>query len=214
MMRNTARRWAALAVLLATVHLPASLDARIFTCEDGSGRVILRDVPCKRSENAREQEAKQESPAPARAAEPRAMPRQAAKLNEAQVKEVAQTIDAAFTRREMKPLLSVLANDAVFELEIRASGTVQVVRYNREDYAARLREGFRLGNDFAYQRSRSDVMLAPGDEYAEIVAWAQQTFWFQNQWQQGDVRSRWSVEMREGRPQITLLRAVVTAQPP
>jgi hypothetical protein len=54
------------------------------------------------------------------------------------------------------------------------------------------------------------VVLAPGEEYAEIVTSALQSVWFQNQWQAGATRSRWSVEMREGRPQVTLLRAVVT----
>jgi hypothetical protein len=68
--------------------------------------------------------------------------------------------------------LGLLAADAVVEMEIRLPATVQVVRYNREDYTARLREGFKLGNEFIYERSRSDIMMSPGEEHAEIVAWA------------------------------------------
>ena len=67
-----------------------------------------------------------------------------------------------------------------------------------------------LTNQLLYQRDRSDILLSPGEEHAEIVASARQSFWFQSQWLPGATRSRWSVEMREGRPQITLLRAVVT----
>jgi len=207
---RSARHVAALALLLAWIHLSVLAHARIFTCEDGSGRVILRDVPCKRTENPREAESKQDTGPAARAAEAHPQSKQAAKLSDAQVRELAQSIDAAFAKRDIKMLLAVLANDAVFEIEVRALAGVEVLRYNREDYTARMREGFKLGNDFAYERTRNDIMLGPGEEYAEIVAWARQSFWVQEQWQQGDARSRWSVEMREGRPQITLLRAVIT----
>jgi hypothetical protein len=206
-----AARWATLALILAAVPVPTPAHARIYTCEAESGRVILRDVPCKRSEAGREQEVKREAPPAARAPETHNPPKQAQKLNEAQVKEVAQNLDAAFAKRDIKSLLALLAADAVVEMEIRLPATVQVVRYTREDYTARLREGFRLGNEFIYERSRSDIMMSPGEEHGEIVAWARQSFWFGNQWQEGDTRSRWGVEMREGRPQITLLRAVVTA---
>jgi hypothetical protein len=206
-----AARRATLVLIFAAMLTAALAHARIYTCEAENGRVILRDVPCKRSELGREQDVKREAPPPARDPETHNPPKQAQKLSEALVKEVAQNLDAAFARRDIKPLLALLAADAVVEMEIRLPATVQVVRYNRDDYAARLREGFRLGNEFVYERSRSDITMSPGEEHAEIVAWARQSFWFGNQWQEGDTRSRWGVEMREGRPQITLLRAVVSA---
>jgi hypothetical protein len=131
MMRAAAPRAArgtTLVLILAAMQIPASAHARIYTCEGESGRVILRDVPCKRSEVGREQEAKREAPPAANAPEPRAPPKQAQKLNEALVKELAQNLDAAFARRDIKPLLALLAPDAVVEMEIRLPATVQVVR--------------------------------------------------------------------------------------
>jgi hypothetical protein len=54
--------------------------------------VILRDVPCKRSEVGREQEAKREAPPPAaRAPEAHTQPKQVQKLNEALVKSLRRT---------------------------------------------------------------------------------------------------------------------------
>jgi hypothetical protein len=200
-----------LMVAVAAILSPAA-HARIVTCEDESGRVILRDVPCKRSEVIREQEARQ-APAAPRPVEPKPQPKMPQKLSEPLVRELAQNVDSAFTHRDVKQLLSLLAPDAVFEMEYRLADGVQILRYNKDEYTARLREGFKLGNDYTYQRELVDIMFSPGEEHAEIVASARQSFWFQNQWLPGATRSRWSVEMREGRPQITLLRAVVTPPP-
>jgi len=205
--RTVTIRLAALAIMIS----PAA-QARIFTCEDEGGHVILRDVPCKRSEVIREQEARQAPGAP-RPVEAKPQPKLPQKLSEPLVRELAQNVDTAFTRRDLKQLLSLVAADAVFEMEYRLADGVQVLRYNKDEYTARLREGFKLGGDYTYQRELVDIVFSPGEEHAEIVASARQSFWFQNQWLPGATRSRWSVEMREGRPQITLLRAVVTPLP-
>ena len=189
--------------------MPIASQAKIFTCEDETGRIILRDIPCKRGELVRQQEITPQPPPAARAPEQKAQPKSRQKLTEPLVRELAQNVDTAFTRRDIKQLLSLLAADAVFELEYHLPDGVQVMRYSLEEYTARLREGFKL-SDYIYQRDRSDILLSPGEEHAEIVASARQSYWFQSQWLLGATRSRWSVEMREGRPQITLLRAVVT----
>jgi len=160
----------------------------------------------------REQEARQAPGAP-RPVEAKPQPKLPQKLSEPLVRELAQNVDTAFTRRDLKQLLSLVAADAVFEMEYRLADGVQVLRYNKDEYTTRLREGFKLGGDYTYQRELVDIVFSPGEEHAEIVASARQSFWFQNQWLPGATRSRWSVEMREGRPQITLLRAVVTPLP-
>ena len=207
-MSNVMRHSAAtLGFALACAASHAS-HARIFTCEDEAGRVILRDVPCKRSEVVREQEVKHAPPP--QPAEPKAQQRVPQKLSEPLVRELAQNVDAAFARRDVKQLLALLAPDAVFEMEYRLVDGVQVVRYNKDEYTARLREGFKLGNEYTYQRELVDIVFSPGEQHAEIVASARESLWFQNQWLPSATRSRWGVEMREGRPQITLLRAVVT----
>lgn len=213
MMSRAVRSTTPLIWLAVACTLSSGAHARIFTCEDEAGRVILRDVPCKRSEVIREQQARQ-APAAPRPPEPKAQSKVAQKLSEPLVREVAQSVDTAFARRDLKQLLSLLAPDAVFEMEYRLADGIQVVRYNKDEYTARLREGFKLAGDYTYQREVVDIVWSPGEEHAEIVASARQSFWFQNQWLPGTTRSRWSVEMREGRPQITLLRAVVTPPQP
>jgi hypothetical protein len=201
---------AALALVLVCAAWPAAALARIYTCEAEPGRVILRDVPCKRGEITRQEEMKQAPPPAARAPEPKPQPKYQQKLSEPMVRELAQTVVGAFSKGDLKALLPLLSADAVFEMEFRLLTGVQVVRYTKEEYTARLRDGLKPGNDYSYRLERSDVVLAPGEEYAEIVTSELQSVWFQSQWQPGATRSRWSVEMREGRPQITLLRAVVT----
>jgi hypothetical protein len=200
-----------LACLWIASALSASLTAhaRVYLCEDATGRIILRDVPCKRGEVTRQQEA---APKPAPAAQPveqKTIVKPQQKLTEPMVRELAQNLDAAFARHDLKQLTPLLAEDAVFEMEYRLPEGLQVVRSNLEEYLARLREGFKL-NDYVYQRERSDIVLSPGELHGEIVAGARQTCWFAGQWQTGATRSRWSVEMRDGRPQVTLLRAVIS----
>jgi hypothetical protein len=211
MMSGVSRSMATL-LAASAISISAAAQARIFTCEDEGGHVILRDVPCKRSEAIREQDVRQ-APAAPRPVESKPQPKLPQKLSEPLVRELAQNVDTAFTRRDLKQLLSLLASDAVFEMEYRLLDGVQVLRYSKDEYTARLREGFKLGSDYTYQRELVDIVFSPGEEHAEIVASARQSFWFQNQWLPGATRSRWSVEMREGRPQITLLRAVVTPPP-
>ena len=125
-------------------HAGLHRTPEIYTCEDETGRIILRDVPCKRGELVREQEDQPQAPPAARALRQKAQPKYRQKLTEPLVRELAQNVDAAFTRRDMKQLLSLLAGDAVFELEYRLPDGVQVMRYNKEEYTARLREGFKL----------------------------------------------------------------------
>jgi hypothetical protein len=197
------RLWLAcvLSLLVECAH------ARIYTCETETGRVVLRDVPCKKSEIAREPRA---VPAPpASVSEPKAVPKARAKLNDSLVRELAQSLEAAFVHHDPKLLQPLLASDAVFELDFRLPQGAQVVRYNLDEYSARWREGFKLP-DYSYQRERGDIVLSPGEEHAEIIESARQTVWFQGQWQAASARNRWSVEMRDGRPQVTLLRAVIT----
>ena len=90
--------------------------AKIYTCEDETGRIILRDAPCKRSEITRKEEVKQEPPPPPRAPEPKPQPKYPHKLSEPMVRDLAQSVVGAFSRRDLKPLLPLLAGDAVFEM--------------------------------------------------------------------------------------------------
>jgi hypothetical protein len=191
--------------------LSASLcaHARVYPCEDATGRIILRDVPCKRGEVARQQDAAPVPAPPAQPVESKTAAKPQQKLTEPMVRELAQNLDAAFVRHDLKQLTPLLAEDAVFEMEYRLPEGVQVVRSTLDQYVERVREGFKL-NDYVYQRERSDIVLSPGELHAEIVTGARQTCWFSGQWQTGTSRSRWSVEMRDGRPQVTLLRAVIS----
>jgi hypothetical protein len=195
-----------LACALSTAFHTA--NARVYTCETDTGRVVLRDVPCKKGEISREPQAAPQAP-PAPGPDPKAVPKPRLRLTEPQVRELAQSLDTAFARHDLRQLQTLLAADAVFELEFRLPEGVQIARYSVADYTARLREGFRL-SDYLYQRERNTIVISPGEEHAEIVASTRQTLWFQGQWQAASARNRWSVEMRDGRPQVTLLRAVIT----
>jgi uncharacterized protein DUF4124 len=208
MIANSGPRLACLWVACAvSASFPAY--ARVYPCEDSTGRIILRDVPCKRGEVTRQQDAAPVPEAPAQPVEPKTAAKPQQKLTEPMVREFAQNLDAAFMRHDLKQLTPLLAEDAVFEMEYRLPEGVQVVRATVEQYVARVREGFKL-NDYVYQRERSDILLSPGELHAEIVTAARQTCWFSGQWQTGAIRSRWSVEMRDGRPQVTLLRSVIS----
>jgi hypothetical protein len=198
----------AAALVLCALGQPAS--ARIWHCENEAGQTVLRDVSCKRGETERAQEEGNLAAVTPPPAERRApAPKVSMKLTEPLVREVAGIVSGAFNRRDTKQLLSVVAADAVFELECRLPQGIQIMRMNREEYAARLREAFKLA-DYTRNAGRGEIVMSPGGQHAEIVESVQETFLIQNQWRPVAARSRWSVEIREGRPQVTMLRSVIT----
>src|SRR5689334_23563714 len=106
-------------------------DARVYTCETDTGRVVLRDVPCKKGETSREREL-QPPASPAPMPEARSQSRPRPKLTETLVRDLALGLDGAFARRDWKQLQTLLAADAVFEMEFRLPEGVQIARYNLE----------------------------------------------------------------------------------
>lgn len=211
MIRRQAMRLAGCALAAGLCALSAPASARIWHCENEAGQVVLRDVPCKRGETERAQEdgdlAVATPPPAERKAPP--VPKVSMKLTEPLVREVGGIVTGAFNRRDVKQLLSVVAPDAVFELECRLPQGVQIMRMNREEYAARLREAFKLA-DYTREGARAEIIMSPGQQHAEIVESVRESFLVQDRWRPVAARSRWSVEIREGRPQVTMLRSVIT----
>ena len=186
--------------------LPQSALARIYSCEDGSGRVTLRDAPCKRGEIDLEPEP--QAPAAEHVQPARAVPAAPAKISETQVRELANALSVAYTRRDVRAIMGYFSADAVFEVEYRLADGSQLQRFSKEQYAAYLRDTFRL--DAEWQREEGDIVLSPGEEHAEIISATTGPVLVRGQTLNGVTRSRASVEMRDGRAQVTLLRAVAT----
>ncbi|HYL18488.1 MAG TPA: nuclear transport factor 2 family protein [Burkholderiales bacterium] len=195
---------------LVLALLPGLAQAMIYSCADETGRVILRDVPCKRNETNRETgrvvRASRSLQSPGRP------PRTGDKITEAQVQALADGLDAAMGRQDVNGMLGYLAADAVVELEYRLPQGLQFKRFNKAEYAAYLRDGVQSGSD--YQRENGQVQLAPGALYAELAGTMRETIRMQGERLSGSTRFKSMVELRDGRAQITLLRAVTTFDVP
>jgi hypothetical protein len=190
--------------------LPGPAQALIYSCADGTGRIILRDVPCKSNETNRETgrvvRASRSLQSPGRP------PRTGGKITEAQVQALADGLDAAMTRQDVNAMLAYLAADAVVEVEYRLPQGLQFKRFNKAEYAAYLRDGVQSASN--YERERGQTQLAPGALYAEIAGTMRETIRMQGERLSGSTRFKSMVELRDGRAQITLLRAVTTFEVP
>jgi len=198
------------AVALVLALLPGLAQAMIYSCADESGRIILRDVPCKSNETNRETgRVVRTSRSSQSASRP---PPSGDKITEAQVQALAEGLDAAMTRQDVNAMLAYLATDAVVEVEYRLPQGLQFKRFNKPEYAAYLRDAVQSAS--SYERQRGQVQLAPGALYAEIAGSMRETIRMQGERLSGSTRFKSMVEQRDGRAQITLLRAVTTFDAP
>lgn len=192
--------------LLGALATPAV--AKLYTCEDARGHLMLRDVPCKRGERTRNaaEKGRTAKPAPAAATVTHAVQT----ITEAEVQAVVDGMDAAMANRDFNALLAYVSSDAVFELEYRLPQGLRFMRFNKDEYAAYLRDGAALVSGYDYRRESTRIVLSPGNHYAELITTLQERVRVQGKPLNGMTRSKAMVEVRDGRPQITLLRAVTT----
>jgi hypothetical protein len=125
-------------------------------------------------------------------------------ISEGQVQALMDGMDAATARHDVNAILGYLASDAVWELEYRLPQGLQLQRLNKDEYAARLREGAPL---YRSDRENTRILIAPGARYAEVTATLRETIKIKGEPLSGVTRSKSMVEMRDGRPLITLVRA-------
>jgi hypothetical protein len=192
--------------------LPAPVVARLYSCEDARGRLMLRDVPCKRGEKSRDPVEKSRAAKPASTAAPAT--RTVQTITEAEVQALVDAMDAAMARRDFGAILAYVSSDAVFEVEYRLPQGLRFMRFNKDEYAVYLRDGAALVSGFDYRRENTQILLSPGSHYAEFIATLRETVRVQGKSLNGVTRSKSMVEMRDGRPQITLVRAVTAFDSP
>jgi ketosteroid isomerase-like protein len=197
-------------LLLGSLTNPAL--AKMYSCRDGAGRITLRDVPCKRGERDRYTAtgARTHESSATRAREvPGSQP-----ITESQVRELVDGIDAARRRRDVEAMLAYLAPDAVVEVEYRLPQGMQFKRFNKTEYAAYLRGEAALVDGFDFQRERTRILVTPRTGEAEIASTLRETIRVQGKALTGMTRSKSLVEVRDGRPQVTMVRAVTSFEAP
>lgn len=208
-LRGNARQVSLLFAALIYGSVAGPALGNVYHCEDVAGRIILRDVPCKRGELSLEP-----APPTPRPKAPSSQNRAAAngeQISEGQVQALVDGMDAATARHDVNAILGYLASDAVWELEYRLPQGLQLQRLNKEEYAARLREGAPL---YRSDRENTRIIIAPGAHYAEVTATLRETVKIQGEPLSGVTRSKSMVEMRDGRLLITLVRATTTFDVP
>jgi len=205
----------ALAAMLCGVllALPAPAGAAIFSCLDASGRVILRDVPCKRGETGR-LSAEGESPAtPKRSRPPAAAVSASRSIAVQDVQAFIDGLDDAIARRDVAAILAYFASDAALEMEYRLPQGLRVANFDKTTYATMLRETLGPGSAYTYQRERPRIVLSSDQRQAEVLSTVHETVVLDGKRLQGTTRSRLTVEWRDARLQITLARGSTRFDP-
>jgi hypothetical protein len=198
--------------LLSVGPFVSSAFARMYSCEDAAGRIILRDVPGKRDERNRDAAAAARSPAtsPTKVRQIE----NANPITEAQVQEVVDSMDAARLRGDVPAMLAYVAPDAVFEVEYRLPQGMQFKRFNKDEYAAYLRGGAEFVDGLDFRRESTTILVAPAARQAEITSTLRDTVRVQGETLARVTRSKSLVELREGRPAIILVRAIMRYETP
>src|SRR4029077_13414855 len=90
-------------------------------------------------------------------------------ITEAQVQQLVEGMDAAMTRRDMGAMLGYLAADAVVEVEYQLPQGLQFKRFNKDEYAAHLRDAAELASAPDYRRENTQIVMVPSAHYAELT---------------------------------------------
>jgi hypothetical protein len=118
-------------------------------------------------------------------------------------------MDAARMRRDVPAMLAYVAPDAVFEVEYRLPQGMQFKRFNKDEYAAYLRGGTEFVDGLDFQRESTTILVVPAARQAEITSTLRETVRVQGEALARVTRSKSLVEMRDGRPTIILVRAIM-----
>jgi hypothetical protein len=167
-------------------------------------------VPCKRDERDRNAAARAPATTPARVRQIE----NANPITEAQVRELVDGMDAARVRRDVAAMLAYVAPDAVFEVEYRLPQGLQFKRFNKDEYAAYLRGGTEFVDGLDFQRESTTILVAPAARQAEITSTLRETVRIQGEALTRVTRSKSLVEVRNGRPAIILVRAIMRYEVP
>ena len=196
------------ALLIGPFITPAL--AKMYSCQNAAGRITLRDVPCKRDERDRNAAARAAATTPARVRRIE----NANPITEAQVRELVDGMDAARVRRDVAAMLAYVAPDAVFEVEYRLPQGLQFKRFNKDEYAAYLRGGTEFVDGLDFQRESTTILVAPAARQAEITSTLRETVRIQGEALTRVTRSKSLVEVRNERPAIILVRAIMRYEVP
>jgi len=200
--------WLALLALLSGAPL-SSAHARMYSCKDAAGTVVLRDAPCKPGEKDLDG-ASSARPYASSVAQGRS--HGGKPITVEQVQGMLDGMDAARRRGDVAAILNYLVPDAVIEAEYQLPQGMRFRRFNKNEYAAYLRTAAAEAPDF--RRDHTQIALAPGQDQAEIASTVRETVRIDGAPLKGVTRSKALVEMRDGRPQITMIRAVTKPESP
>jgi ketosteroid isomerase-like protein len=200
--------WPALLALLWG-SCAGSAHAKMYSCRNAAGTVVLRDAPCKPGESDQEG-GSQARPYPSSSAPSKSHGTKP--ITEVQVQGMLDGMDAARRRGDVAAMLAYLVPDVVIEAEYRLPQGMRFKRLNKNEYAAYLRSAAADAQDF--RRERTQIVLTPSADQAEIASTLRETVRIDGAALKGVTRSKALVEMRDGQLQVTMLRVVTSLEPP
>lgn len=132
-----------------------------------------------------------------------------ARITEPQVTALLETLDHAARSSNTEALIIHFSDDCIITLEIPGPEGAHRFRWNKEEYARELDEGYKETEDYAVERTETAIRIAPDGLSATVTATVTETMRARHRIIRAVSREVARLELREGRLVVTRLDGVV-----
>ncbi len=131
-------------------------------------------------------------------------------LTENRITAVLEKLDRAANERDVEGILMHIAPDAVLHVSVEGpQQTPQRLVLTRDQYGAILQQGFDVADDYGFLRRTNRIQVAPDGQRAEVESRTLENTTTGGRTTQAESVETTTIELRDGRPMITKLNAVV-----
>ncbi|MEW6323867.1 MAG: nuclear transport factor 2 family protein [Nitrospirota bacterium] len=130
-------------------------------------------------------------------------------ITEPQVQALLQTLDQAAQSLDTDALMTHFADDAVVTLVVPGPDGHQTFRWDKEEYARQLDEGYQEIEEYRFERTDTAIQIAPDGRSARVTATMTETIRMRGQRIYAVTQDDARLELRQGRLMVTRLDGVV-----
>lgn len=132
-----------------------------------------------------------------------------AQITESRVKALLDTLDRAARSLDTTALIAHFSDDIVITLEAPGPEGPQRFRWNKQEYAKQLDEGYEDIEDYRFERTDTSIRIAPDGRTARVETRMTETIRMRGQRIFAVTRDKAQMELRDGRLVITRLDGVI-----
>ena len=133
-----------------------------------------------------------------------------ADLTQAELKTMLAQLDKAVQAHDSAGVGRLLAAHVKITIDMKSSG-VPVMRMNKSEYMAQLRQGWSESQNYGYQRINTRIEIAPDGKSARITGTVKETIGLQGRNFTSTVDEVARVELIKGQPLMTEIQATLAS---